>query len=82
MEPTCTCGRIGMEITDLRNWNEGCVVHGLESAWWSSPEEVTHREAQVSRLRDLYAQARQARAEAVATELATAAGTQDEMINE
>ena len=60
----CKCGRIkvGGQVTESRNWNPDCPMHGLDSAYWKSPEQVAKREAQNSRLRDLQRQAREARA--------------------
>ena len=47
----CTCSRIriGMEVTEHRNWNPECVEHGVDSIWWHSPEQVAKREAQNAR---------------------------------
>jgi hypothetical protein len=66
MSDGCVCGRIkvGNEVTESRNWNPDCPEHGLDSEWWSSPEQVAKREAQGGRLRDLQRQAREARANA------------------
>lgn len=60
---TCTCGRIkiGGETTEARNWSPDCEEHGLDSEWWSSPEQKARREEQTTRLRDLQKQAREAR---------------------
>ena len=60
---TCTCGRIriGMEVTEHRNWQPDCLEHGVDSEWWSSPEQVAKREAQNERLRTLREAAREAR---------------------
>lgn len=61
--PTCICARIkvGMTTTDQRNWNPDCPDHGVDSAWWKSPEQVEKREADSRRLRDLQMRARAAR---------------------
>jgi hypothetical protein len=56
---TCTCAR--MSIGDSRNWNPDCPEHGVESDWWNSPEQVAKREERNARMRDLQAQAREAR---------------------
>lgn len=39
---TCRCGRIriGSEVTEARNLNPACPVHGLDTDYWSSPELV------------------------------------------
>lgn len=62
----CTCRRIkvGSEVTEHRNWNHLCSEHGLESEWWKSAEQRAKREEQNQRLRDLQAQAREARRKA------------------
>jgi hypothetical protein len=59
----CSCGkiRIGMEITEHRNWSPDCPEHGLDSEWYRSPEQVQKREEQNARLLDLQRQAREAR---------------------
>lgn len=60
---TCKCGRIrvGMQLTEHRNWNPDCPDHGTESDWWKSPEQKAKREADNARLRDLQRRARGAR---------------------
>lgn len=60
---TCCCGRIaiGMTVTDQRNWNPDCVEHGVESAWWKSPEQVAKREKRIERTRGLQQQTREVR---------------------
>lgn len=65
----CTCGRIkiGFEVTELRNWNPDCEAHGIGSDWYHSPEQVTKRETQNDRLKDLYRQVREARRKAKET---------------
>jgi len=62
----CTCGRIaiGMEVTELRNWNPDCVEHGTTSEWWNSPEQREKRDQQNARLVELQLRAREARREA------------------
>lgn len=57
----CTCGRIMLKGEDSgsRSLDPDCPVHGENSAWYSSPEQVERRRSQ--RLRDLYNQARIAR---------------------
>jgi len=63
MNEQCTCGavKVGGKPTSSRNWSPECPEHGLKSAWWSSPEQVAHREDQSKRLRELQARARAAR---------------------
>jgi len=60
---TCTCARLmlGSTPTESRNWNPDCPEHGTESQWWRSDEQVAKRQADSERLRDLQAQAREAR---------------------
>lgn len=62
----CRCGRIrvGLEITESRNWDPSCPEHGLASTWWNSPDQTAKREADSGRLRDIQQQARQARRQA------------------
>ena len=57
----CTCGRIMLkgEDTGSRNLNPNCPVHGEDSAWYNSPEQVAHRAQRSQLLRGLYGQARQ-----------------------
>lgn len=59
----CSCARIrvGMELTENRNWDPDCPAHGVDSAWWKSPEQVEKRRVLNERLRSLYAAAREAR---------------------
>lgn len=59
----CTCGRIMLKGEDSGSWslNPDCPVHGKDSAWYSSPEQVEHRAQRSRRLRDLYQQSRAAR---------------------
>lgn len=63
MVGNCTCGRIkvGMTVTENRNWNPECAEHGVASDWWKSPEQVEKRRVENERLRELQAQARAAR---------------------
>jgi hypothetical protein len=56
---SCVCGRLS--IGEGRNWNPDCGEHGTESEWYRSAEQVAKRSAQNERLRDLQAQAREAR---------------------
>lgn len=59
----CACGhiRIGMVVTENRNWSPDCEVHGLHSGYWKSSEQVEKRRVQSERLRDLQARAAAAR---------------------
>lgn len=42
-------------------WRERCLVHGLESAWYNSPEQVSKRAQRNADLVDIQRQAREAR---------------------
>lgn len=59
----CSCGRIavGMTVTENRNWNPDCATHGLQSAWYRSPQQVQRRAQQETELREMYRRAREAR---------------------
>lgn len=59
----CTCHRIMLkgEDTGSRSLDPDCPVHGEDSEWYGSPEQVEHRNQRSRRLRDLYDQARIAR---------------------
>lgn len=59
----CICSRIqvGTKLTEHRNLNPDCPVHGEKSEWYNSPEQVQIRKKRSDRLRALY----QARAEAM-----------------
>lgn len=59
----CTCGRIciGSEVTENRNLDLDCPMHGTKSTWWNSPEQRDKREADNNRLRDLQGRAAEAR---------------------
>jgi hypothetical protein len=39
---TCTCGRIriGLRVTEHRNWNPDCPEHGTETDFWKSREQI------------------------------------------
>jgi len=52
----CTCGRImvGMKPSGNLNLNPDCPVHGTDSPWYNSPEQVERRAERSQRLRDLY----------------------------
>lgn len=60
---SCSCARIkvGMTVTESRNWNPDCPVHGTESDWYRSPEQVAKRREDSRRLRNLQRRARDAR---------------------
>jgi hypothetical protein len=60
---TCMCARIkvGHELTELRNLNLDCPLHGTDSSWWNLPEQVAHRQEQDDRLRILQAKAKAVR---------------------
>ena len=51
-----------MKVTESRNWNPDCPVHGTESDWWRSDEQVAARAVDSARLRALQAEARRRRA--------------------
>ena len=59
----CTCGRIMLrgEDSGSRSLNPDCPVHGEDSEWYSSPEQVEHRAQRSQRLLDLYQQSRASR---------------------
>jgi len=59
----CRCGRIrvGMKITENRNWNPDCPEHGTDSYWYHSDAQSAKRQAQAERTASLQAQARAAR---------------------
>lgn len=59
----CTCRRIMLKGEDSgsRSLDPDCPVHGENSAWYSSPEQVERRSQRSQRLRDLYQQSRAAR---------------------
>lgn len=62
-EPDCKCGevRVGGQRTGSYNLNLDCPLHGVESDWYRSPEQVARREAQNERLREWQRRAREAR---------------------
>lgn len=63
MTADCTCGRIaiGLEVTEHREWNPACPVHGTSSEWWNSEEQRAERAARAERTAELQARAREAR---------------------
>lgn len=60
---TCTYSRIkiGTHVSNSRNWNLNCPLHGTESEWFNSAEQVEARNQASQRLRLLFAEARAAR---------------------
>ena len=60
---TCSCAhvKVGMTVTESRNWNPDCPEHGTQSDWYLSPEQVAKRREQNERLVDLQRRARAAR---------------------
>jgi len=69
----CTCPRlaIGLEVTEIRNWNADCPSHGTASAWWNSPEQQAERAARrvesialQAKAKEMRRRAREARQEA------------------
>jgi hypothetical protein len=62
----CTCGRIsvGLEVTEHRNWNPDCIVHGINSEWYNTDEQIQRRDEQNRRLRELQLLAAQKRKQA------------------
>jgi len=63
MNSTCTCSRIkiGTTVSDTKNLNPECPLHGTESVWYNDPEQVKKRGERSQRLRELYDTARKAR---------------------
>jgi hypothetical protein len=59
----CTCRVILLKGQDSgsRSLDPDCPVHGENSAWYNSPEQVAHRARRSQRLHDLYQQAKLAR---------------------
>jgi hypothetical protein len=59
----CTCShiKIGTTVSDTKNLNPDCPLHGNESVWYNSPEQVKKRGERSQRLRELYDTARKAR---------------------
>ena len=63
MNSTCTCAylKIGTTVSDNKNLNPECPLHGTESVWYNDPEQVKKRGERSQRLRELYDTARKAR---------------------
>jgi hypothetical protein len=65
MSEKCTCGRlrIGLKLTENRNWHYDCPEHGVKSVWYRSDEQRKKRLEQQERtkwLQGLAAAKRQA----------------------
>lgn len=62
-ENRCICARlrVGLEVTEQRNWNPDCAEHGTESAWYSDPERRAARDSQNVRAVELQRRARELR---------------------
>lgn len=75
----CTCRRlkVGLTVTDARDWDCECPLHGTGSQWWNDPERVAKREADRLRLIDLQRRAREARQSARANQQVTSASSAD-----
>lgn len=63
MTTKCTCSyiQIGTKTSNNQNLNPDCPLHGTDSLWYNSPEQVKKREERSQRLRELYDTARKAR---------------------
>jgi len=59
----CGCGRVflGGMPTGSRNWDAHCPVHGIESTWYNSPEQIAKRQDDQDRLRELQLRAAEMR---------------------
>ncbi len=59
----CTCSyiQIGTKTSNNKNLNPDCPLHGTDSVWYNSPEQVKKRDERSQRLRELYDAARKAR---------------------
>jgi hypothetical protein len=59
----CTCSsiQIGTKTSNTKNLNPDCPLHGTDSLWYNSPEQVKKRDERSQRLRELYDAARKAR---------------------
>lgn len=60
---SCSCPNLALGTTVLehRNWNPDCAVHGLDTVWWNSPEQVELRARRRRELVALQERAREAR---------------------
>jgi hypothetical protein len=63
MTTKCTCSyiQIGTKTSNTQNLNPDCPLHGTDSVWYNSPEQIKKREERSQRLRELYDTARKAR---------------------
>jgi len=63
MTSKCICShiQIGTKTSNAKNLNPDCPLHGTDSVWYNSPEQVKKREERSQRLRELYDTARKAR---------------------
>jgi hypothetical protein len=63
-EVNCTCSqiKIGLKLSDHRNWHPECPAHGTASQWYNSHEQVERREQRRIRLKALQMEAAAARA--------------------
>ena len=63
MTSKCICShiQIGTKTSNAKNLNPDCPLHGIDSMWYNSPEQVKKREERSQRLRELYDAARKAR---------------------
>jgi hypothetical protein len=59
----CTCSyiQIGYKTSNTKNLNPDCPLHGTDSVWYNSPEQVKKRDERSQRLRELYDAARKAK---------------------
>jgi hypothetical protein len=59
----CTCSyiQIGTKTSNTKNLNPDCPLHGTDSVWYNSPEQVKKGDERSQRLRELYDAARKAR---------------------
>jgi hypothetical protein len=60
-ECTCSYLQIGTKTSNTKNLNPDCTLHGTNSVWYNSPEQVKQRDERSQRLRELYDAARKAR---------------------
>jgi hypothetical protein len=60
-ECTCSYLQIGTKTSNTKNLNPDCPLHGTDSVWYNSPEQVKKREGRSQQLRELYDAARKAR---------------------
>jgi hypothetical protein len=60
---TCSCSEVRIDGVGQGafNWNPDCYQHGLDSAWWKSPEQVLKRQNDSQRHRVLQTKDRHAR---------------------